>query len=136
MYEIVGRYQDAVNEYSEVIKLNPENSDVHFNLGWALMESKRYIEALVPLKKSIRLNPKNTDAYYSLGWVYGELKRYEEAIVALEETLQIDPNYLEARTRLSTMKNYLQKVTAPKQDQILTTATSVLHDKPEIIVTP
>ena len=115
MYEIVGRYQDAVDEYSEVVKLNPENSEYSLiALRWALIESKRYIEALVPLKKSIRLNPKNTDAYYSLGWVYGELKRYEEAIVALEETLQIDPNHLEAGTRLSTMKNYLKKVTAPK----------------------
>jgi tetratricopeptide (TPR) repeat protein len=135
VYEIVGRYQDAVDEYSEAVKLNPENSDVHFNLGWALMESKRYIEALVPLKKSIRLNPKNTDAYYSLGWVYGELKRYEEAVVALEETLLIDPNHLEAGTRLNTMRNHLQELTAKKQDQTLT-ATSVLHDKFEIIVTP
>jgi Holliday junction resolvase-like predicted endonuclease len=57
-------------------------------------------------------------------------------VVALEETLLIDPNHLEAGTRLNTMKNYLQKVAAQKQDKILTTATSVLHDKPEIIITP
>ena len=116
-------------------QLNPDDPNIYYSLSWALIESKRFIEALVPLKKSIRLNPKNTDAYYSLGWVYGELKRYEESVVALEETLLIDPNHLEAGTRLNTMRNHLQELTAKRQDQTLT-ATSILHDKFEIIVTP
>ena len=61
----------------------------------------------------------------------------EEATAALEETLRIDPNHLEAGTRLDRIKNYFQKATAQKQDQgQAPTATSVLHDKPEIIVTP
>ena len=135
MYEIVGRYQDAVSEYRKVALLNPDSPDIFYNLGWALIESEKYIEALIPLKKAIRLNQKNTDAYYSLGWVYGELKRYEEAVVALEETLLIDPKHLEAGTRLNTMRNHLQGVTAKRPDQTLT-ATSILHDKSEIIVTP
>ena len=99
------------------------------------MESEKYIEALVPLKKSIRLNPKNIDAYYTLGWLYGELKRYDKAIVALEETLLIDPNHLEAGTRLKTIKNHLKKVPTQIPNKTLTT-TSILHDKPEIIITP
>ena len=135
MYEIVDRYPDAVSAYRKAAQLNPDNPDIFYNLGWALMESEKYIEALVSLKKAIRLNPKNTDAYYSLGWVYGELKRYEEAVVALEETLLIDPNHLEAGTRLNTMRNHLQELTAKRPDQTLT-ATSILHDKSEIIVTP
>jgi len=56
-------------------------------------------------------------------------------VVVLEETLLIDPNHLEAGTRLSTMRNHLQELTAKRQDQTLA-ATSILHDKSEIIVTP
>ena len=135
VYDILGRYQDAAGEYRKVAQLNPDDPNIYYNLGWALMESEKYIEALVSLKKAIHLNPKNTDAYYSLGWVYGELKRYEEAVVALDETLLIDPNHLEAGTRLKTMRNHLRELTAQRPDQTLTT-TSILHDKSEIIVTP
>ena len=135
VYDVLGRYQDAVGAYRKVAQLNPDYPNIYYNLGWALIESEKYIEALVFLKKSIRLNPKNIDAYYTLGWVYGELKRYEDAVVALEETLLIDPNHLEAGTRLDIMRNHLQELTAKKPDQTLTT-TSVLHDKSEIVVTP
>ena len=116
--------------------LTPSDPEIYNSLAWALIESKRYIEALVPLKKSIQLNPKKIDTYYSIGWVYGELKRYEEAIDALEKALQIDPNHLEAVAHLNTMKRYLKEATEQSRDEALTRVTSPLHEKPETIISP
>ena len=87
------------------------------------------------MQKAIELNPKNSNARYSLGWVYSELNRHEEAISELKKTIQIDSNHIEAGNLLNSMQSYIQKVDSQKQKKLSTT-TSKLHDKPEIIITP
>ena len=135
IYEIANRNQDAVDEYRKVTQLLPDNPNIYYNLSWALIGLKKYIEAIAPLQKAIELNPKNSNARYSLGWVYSELNRHEEAISELKKTIQIDSNHIEAGNLLNTMQSYIQRIHSQKQKKFSTT-TSRLHDKPEIVLIP
>ena len=58
----------------------------------ALLELKRYEEALTAYEQAIGLDPNNALAYSNKGYALLELKRYEEALAACEQAISLDPN--------------------------------------------
>ena len=61
--------------YDESILINPHNADTYFNRGTlnhnikanALVELKKFDEAIFMYNKAIELNPNHSQAYYSKG---------------------------------------------------------------------
>ena len=93
----LGKYDDSKKTYLEAIKIEPEFSELHNNLGLLYLRMKNVNEAALSFEESVKKNVNNVGAYVNLGRALIELERYDEALKAYNRALQIDPSNQEAR---------------------------------------
>ena len=65
-----GRYEQAIEDYDQAIRLNPEDADAYYNRGIVYYELGQLERAIEDYDEAIRLNPEYTKAYYNRGIVY------------------------------------------------------------------
>jgi len=53
----LGRYDEAVTEFSRILSTSPDDADVYFHRGFTLYAAQRYGDATRDLDKAIRLKP-------------------------------------------------------------------------------
>ncbi len=70
------RYEDALADIDEDIRLGFEFRKEYYNKGITLLSLRRYEEALVALDEEIRLNPNHAVAHNSKGVALRSLQRY------------------------------------------------------------
>jgi len=107
IYEILGRFPEAIKTYKKLLKFNPNHTDAMFSLGWVLKDEKRYREATPIFKRAINLEP-TANKYYGLGIVYKEMNRHEDALAQFRKALQIDGNHLGANEKIILMEKELE----------------------------
>jgi tetratricopeptide (TPR) repeat protein len=101
-YNSIGRYQDAIEDYKQAIRINPDYAEAHYNLGIAYGELGRNQQAIDSFKQAIRLKQAArfklglAEAHYNLGIIYGKLGRDQEAIESFKQAIKIKPDYAEA----------------------------------------
>lgn len=81
-------YTAALKNLMEAASLDPENSQIHNNLGMAYWFKKSSSRAIWHIKRSLKLDPQNTDARLNLASIYLEKKSYPEAQSLYEEILE------------------------------------------------
>ncbi|HUI46967.1 MAG TPA: tetratricopeptide repeat protein [Nitrospirota bacterium] len=108
-YGKIGNVQAAIASFTEAIKIEPNDSKAHEGLGVALIEQKRYEEAMYHLSTAIALNPQNDNAYYNLGVVLAYNHRYEDAIYSYMQSLRINPEKKGARANIGAALFHLGK---------------------------
>lgn len=65
---------EAVMDYTEAIRFNPQNDGAYTNRGWIRYKLGKHAEAINDLKKSLEINPGNMAASNILKKIEGELK--------------------------------------------------------------
>jgi protein O-mannosyl-transferase len=96
-----GRLDDAIAEFEESLRLNPEYVEARNNLGYALESSPgRLGEAETQFEEAIRQKPDYADAHYNLGNALGSLGRTSGAIGQYREALRLKPDFLAAHCNL------------------------------------
>ena len=80
-------YSEAINVFTEAIKINPNLSEAYSQRGKSYESLKNYDAAIKDLRKAVELNPKDDSAYLSLGVIYEYEK--ENHILALESFKKI-----------------------------------------------
>jgi len=92
-----GEYRQALDIYTQVVKLKPRDADARNNLGAALYKLERFSEADEQFRKAIHLRPTYPEALCNLGAVLTWEANFTEAEVSLRRALKMSPNYLTAR---------------------------------------
>jgi tetratricopeptide (TPR) repeat protein len=77
------------------LKINPKAASAHNNRGNALLELKRFDEALAGYDKALALKPDFAEAFNNRGKALQELKRFE-ALASYDKALAFKPDYAEA----------------------------------------
>lgn len=95
-----GRIDASIEQFREVLRIEPEHAKAHNNLGLALEKAGRIEEALKHYREALRINPKYADAHSNLGLALAGLGRTEAAIDRFEKALRIYPDLTEARNSL------------------------------------
>jgi len=85
------RFAEAVNEYLEAARLNPDFSETFYNLGVAYGELGRWKAAIKAYKRAIYLDPKDSQAYCNLGVDYVNSGQYAKAIYAFRRATELNP---------------------------------------------
>jgi tetratricopeptide (TPR) repeat protein len=93
-------WDEAIAEYTEALRKNPDNAAAYNNRGIAYDNQDDYDRAIADLNQAIRLDPNLAVAYSNRGIVYShrgdrdmELADYDRAIADFTEAIRLNPNY-------------------------------------------
>jgi tetratricopeptide (TPR) repeat protein len=84
-YAGLSNYEQAIADYMEAIRLNPEYA--------TMCEDGNFARRIHYCTAVIRLNPNDADAYAKRGDVYARIGNYEQAIADYIEAIRLDPEY-------------------------------------------
>ena len=89
-------YDHAISEYSEAIRLDPNNdfanASVYYYRGLAYRYKSEYDQAIRDFNRAILLNPVRANAYYYRGIAYYHKEEYDNAIRDFNEAIFLDPS--------------------------------------------
>jgi tetratricopeptide (TPR) repeat protein len=89
-------YDHAISEYTEAIKLDPNNdfanASAYYYRGLAYGYKNEYEKAIHDLNMAILLNPTRATAYYYRGLAYYHKNEYDCAIRDFNEVIFLDPS--------------------------------------------
>ena len=98
-YYKAGKYQEAVDAYTEYLSLQPRNVKSLYNRGRAYQELGKYKEALADFHAVMKEDPLNTNALLSItNDFYSRLHDYENTIFHADKVLKLDENNALAHT--------------------------------------
>jgi predicted O-linked N-acetylglucosamine transferase (SPINDLY family) len=92
----MGNHATAVSCIGEAITRDPRVADFHNNLGIALRDSGKLVEAVANFRTALRLEPDHTEALNNLGCAMRELGNPTEAIAQHRRSLSLRPDFAEA----------------------------------------
>ncbi len=93
----IGRkYQDAFNDYSEAIKLNPKYRSAYEHRGTVLFEREKYPEAIADFTNAIRLGSDEESVYSTRGIAYHNSGDREKAIEDYTKVMELNPDNAKA----------------------------------------
>jgi len=95
-----GRPEEAMAEYREALRINPDYVNAHNNLGLALAQQGQTEEAIAEYRQALRINPDFPEPHNNLGDALAEQGRTEEAIDEYREAVRINPAFAEAHYNL------------------------------------
>ncbi|ODS33392.1 MAG: O-linked GlcNAc transferase [Candidatus Scalindua rubra] len=87
-----GMINEAIDEFKEVLEIDPEDVETHYNLGSAYADKGMFDEAITIYKKAIEKNPEFIDAYLSLGELYLDMDLIDDAISLYKQALNANPD--------------------------------------------
>jgi len=87
-----GEADNAIAEYREALRLNPNNVQAHLKMGFLLYNvKKKSKEGMAHLEKAIRLDPDDAFAHHDLGMALLHQRKFDQAIRHLSEALRRMP---------------------------------------------
>ncbi|NLV25874.1 MAG: tetratricopeptide repeat protein [Methanomicrobiales archaeon] len=97
-FDLKGRYlfekrlfHEAIDAYEEALQKKPQDPDLMFQQGRALMKIGGYHSAINYFKKCLKIRPEFSSAWLLLGNSHKVLHNYDDAINAYEEAMEHDP---------------------------------------------
>ncbi len=95
-----GRTSEAIDQFTEALRINPDYAEAHNNLGNALLVTGRTSAAIEQCKEALRIDPTYAHAHNNLGNALAQTGRASEAIDHYKQTLRMNPNSADAHSNL------------------------------------
>jgi adenylate cyclase len=96
VYQGAGEYEEAIRSFERAIRVSPLNPGLHNTLagiGYALIELRRFDEAVAFFKRALRQNSSDGIAFGGLASALAHLGRDAEAREALARMLEVNPAF-------------------------------------------
>ncbi len=94
-------YDEAINEYQQVLDLDSNQVIAHTNLAALYIKKRRYERALRHYERAIELDSNNAAAYSGIGFLYYRSNMYPQAIENYQKALALLPNDAETSYNLA-----------------------------------
>lgn len=102
-----GKYEEAVNKYSECMKLNTTECTIYTNRALCYLKLYKYEEAKQDCDHVLQIEDSNIKAFYRRALAYKGLQNYQASVDDFNRVLLIDPNVLEAKKELEEVTQLL-----------------------------
>jgi tetratricopeptide (TPR) repeat protein len=106
-----GLFDEAVAKLREATQRDPENSDLHRELGISFLLAKEWKRARVEMLEALKHDPDDADAHNGLGYALEKLGELEPALQEYRTATHLEPDdpsyrqhYIEALAKLSAQK--------------------------------
>jgi len=86
-----GNYATAEQLLKRIVEKEPKHKTVRRQLGFALVQQRKYPEAIEVLKEQIKIDPFEDYAYSLLGRVYWQQQDYTHAEEAFRKQIEVSP---------------------------------------------
>lgn len=101
VYQSIGLYKDAADEYRKAVALRPTFVDIKNKLGTAYRDMRDYSKAIKELEEAIAINPDYSPVRISLGITYYALGQIEKAKAEWLKVLHKNPHDQKAQMYLN-----------------------------------
>jgi tetratricopeptide (TPR) repeat protein len=92
-------YQDAISEYSEALKLTPQDVRIYEQRAAVEMKINDYDKALADYSEIIKLKPNEVRYYNYRAYIYELKNDATNSMTDTEKVLKLDPNNQDAKGR-------------------------------------
>ncbi len=93
-----GRYDQAIKDFSEALKLKPKDPTLITYRGVAYYAKGQNDLAMKEFNQALEIDPKFGKAYYQRGMIYENQQKYEQAVAELKKAKSlgygIDPDFI------------------------------------------
>ena len=91
---------EAIQHYKTSLNINPEQTDVQYNLAKVLVSQGQTGEAVVHYQTVLKLDPKDFQAHNNLGNIYVRQGKLDQAVDHYKAAIRIQPDYAKAHKNL------------------------------------
>jgi len=91
VYQMEGRFPEAISRYEQYLKVKPDNVQAHINLGVCMRHENRIDEAEDEYRKAIDMNYYSLEAHFNLANIFIAHDELEKAIKELLACEKIAP---------------------------------------------
>lgn len=100
----VGNWDKVLNQYLEVVKIDPQNTKANYRIGSIYYGRKDFANAYKYLDKVVNLYPFDYDGLILYAWANFQLGKTKEAKLLFEKVLQLSPRDASALEGLALIK--------------------------------
>ncbi len=91
IYHRTKDFDRAIADFSEAIRLNPQQASAYNNRANAWYQKTDYDRAIADYSEVLRLEPNSADVFRNRGDSWQGKKDYERAIADYDQTIRLDP---------------------------------------------
>lgn len=99
----IGQHGEAVVEFSEAVRLDPNSFQTQYNFARALESSRQPEEALAHYREALRLQPEHAASHNNLGRLLAAKGDSQAAIEHYQMAIDLDPQLSEAHNNLGSL---------------------------------
>lgn len=103
------RYDDAVEDLSQAIKLDKSSAAAFERRGWLFFSKGDYDTAIADCDRAIKLDEDNAPAYYTRAWANERKKDHDKALADYTRAIQIDTKFARAYNNRGVMYHDIKK---------------------------
>ena len=82
--ELSGKWEDALNNYSKALKIDPASPYIRTQISYVLLRSGKIPDAIAMTEETVKANPDYVPALMLLGELYNSQKNTDKAIRIFE----------------------------------------------------
>lgn len=99
-----GEFKNAIAEYNESLKYNPDDPNTLFNLGVVYLKVNQSPDAVVIFERLNRLLPSDPEVCNLMGVAYSGTGKKQEAIKSWEKSLSLQPEQEKVKEMITELK--------------------------------
>jgi len=126
-YRKKGEHIKAITDFSNAIRLEPDNALAHYQRGWTYTVIGALEKSILDFSQAIRLKPDYIAAYGDRGVAYGVSGNDEKAIEDFSHIIRLEPNLFQGY--YSRGEAYHRK---KRFDEAIADLTKVIRLKPDL----
>ena len=111
-YTTQQQYPEAIADFSEGLKLKPDDPGIYERRAYVEMKTNGYDKALADYSEAIKLKPKEVRYYLLRSYIYETKNDIKSSMADTEQALKLDSNNQEAKSRKSRLET-IQSLNAP-----------------------
>ena len=104
-----GRYDEAVEKFTSVIKAKPQFAEGWNKRATAYYLAGEYDKSIADCREVLKRNPLHFGALSGLGQIYTKLERYDEALKWFRKALDVNPNMVGVEMNIERLKEKQKK---------------------------
>ena len=108
----------AASYYQNALNVDPNNVEIHYNLGKLYQDLEQYQDAEQEYKTAIQLDEKHVPSLNNLGYMYLDdpFNKYEDAVKLFSQAIKVNPDFVYSVCNRGVAYEYLGQYDKARKD--------------------